>query len=128
MIWSLVGSPVLTSRRCPSPPSKPEPTIPTGLGETLQGALEALDLERLSEQAVLDAARVAAQGAPVVEVATVGEVIGVAIGNGQDQCISASVTDQSVEVWRVPPVIAQPGELGCSAEAAARGQGKQYPH
>lgn len=42
--------------------------------------------------------------------------------------ISAAVTDQGVEVWRVPPVIAQPGELGCSAEAAAQGQGKEYPH
>lgn len=109
-------------------PPLPDPTLPAGIDEALLGALQGLDPAHVTEQAVLEVARSVGGSAPVLEVATVDGVIGVAIGNGLDECLSASVDASGAEVWRVPRVVAQPGELGCSASAAARGLGTTSPH
>lgn len=109
-------------------PSAPEPAIPSGAADALRERLEALDPGSLNEEQVLAVARQAGADAAIVDVATAGGVIGVVIGNGGDQCVAASVDAGTVEVWHIPKVLAQPGELGCSALAAARGEGKRHPH
>ncbi len=101
----------------------------TGIDEELRRGLEALDPASRDEPSVLEVATSAAGDAPVVEVATHEGVVGVAIGDGDDTCIAASVgPDGAVDVWVVPRVLAQPGEVGCSADAAARGLGQRHPH
>jgi len=110
-------------------PPPPVTTLPAGVDDALRRELESLDADRLSEAAVLRAARAVAGAAPVVDVATHDGVIGVVVGDGALQCVAGSVhSDGVVAVWRVPEVVAQPGELGCSASAAARGLGTRHPH
>jgi hypothetical protein len=109
-------------------PSPPPPSLPSGIDDSLRAALEAIGPDQRTDATVLDAVRAIAGSMPVLEVVTRDGVIGVAIGNGIDECLSAKLDGASVEVWRVPRVVAQPGELGCSAEAAAQGLGTESPH
>jgi hypothetical protein len=105
-----------------------QPQLGQNVESNLRRELEALDRTGLLEQQVREAARRAAGDATIVDVQQVGGNFGVAIGNGIDQCVSAMLSVDVLEIWRVPRVLAQPGELGCSASAAARGEGRQAPH
>lgn len=109
-------------------PSPPPPSLPAGIDDALRAALEAIGPDQRTESAVRDAVRAIAESMPVQEVVTQDGVIGVAIGNGIDECLSAKIDGAGIEIWRVPRVVAQPGELGCSAEAAAQGLGTESPH
>ncbi len=101
----------------------------SGVHDALRSGLEALDPTQRDEAAVRQVARSAGGDARRVEVATHDGVIGIAVGDGDGTCIAGSVgPDGAVEVWTVPRVLAQPGEVGCSAEAAARGLGQRDPH
>lgn len=109
-------------------PSPPPPSLPAGIDDALRAALEALGPDQRTESAVRDAVRAIAGSMPVLEVTSQDSVIGVAIGNGIDECLSAKLDGASIDIWRVPRVVAQPGELGCSATAAAQGLGTESPH
>ena len=112
------------------PEATPPPTIPDGIQDTLLAALQGLAATGADEEAVRRELAPLAAGVEVFEVTTVADDgIGVVFGNGDDECVSGRITvDEIVEVWRVPAVIAQPGELGCSAASAASGFGKESPH
>jgi hypothetical protein len=110
------------------PPPTTIPRLPDGLEEALRTALVGLGPERTTESAVLEVATRIAGSATVIEVAREGDVIGVVVGNGDDECVSALIDADGVQVWWVPPVMAAPGELGCSAQSAARGEGQSPPH
>jgi hypothetical protein len=65
----------------------------------------------------------------VVQTLLLDGVLGAAVSAGKNGCVlGRRLADGQVEVWVVPRVLAQPGELGCSPETAARGQGKTPPH
>lgn len=121
-----ISCPDLPALTIHDPP--PSPALPGGAEDSLRDELGALPRGQRTEAGVEQAARLAVGETPVFEVATVDGVIGLAIGDGDDECVFALVTAQTVEVWRVPAVIAQPGELGCGAESAAIGAGREAPH
>jgi len=112
------------------PDAPPAPTVPAGIQDDLLIALERLADADADEATVRQDLAPMAAGVEVFDVASVpGEGIGVVLGNGDDECVSGRITvGGTVEVWFVPPVIAQPGELGCSATSAASGLGKDPPH
>lgn len=69
-----------------------------------------------------------AGGPPVVvAVATVQGDVGVAV-HVPGQCLFGRISGGAATVWHVPRVLAQPGELGCGAGHAARGEGTRPPH
>lgn len=113
---------------CPNRPAMvlpeptPEPTLPPDSQERLRRALAAADPE--------SAARAAFSGTGVqVSTATKDGVVATAVRAGRGTCLFARrLTDRSVEVWVVPRVLAQPGELGCDVQFALTGAGKQSPH
>jgi hypothetical protein len=109
-------------------PPTPPPTLPPDLESNLRSQLETLDRAHLTEATIRAAVTPVAAGAAIVEVSRVDATFGIAIGNGVDQCVAASIASNALEIWRVPRVLAQPGELGCSADVAARGAGKHPPH
>jgi hypothetical protein len=110
-------------------PPSPTPTLVAGIDDALRLGLEVLDPAHRTEETVLELARSVGAGAPVIDAVVRDGVIGVVVGDGARQCVAGSVDDAGgVTVWRVPEVVAQPGELGCSASAAARGQGTRDPH
>lgn len=112
------------------PEATPPPTVPAGIADHLLATLERLAAAGADAATVQRDLAPLAAGVEVFEVTSVpGSGIGVVFGNGDDQCVSGRITiDGTVEVWRVPRVIAQPGELGCSAASAAQGLGKNSPH
>jgi len=112
------------------PAASPPPTVPAGIQDVLLEALQRLAGAGADESAVRRDLAPLASGVEVFDVTSVaGEGIGVVFGNGDDECVSGRITvDGTIEVWRVPPVVAQPGELGCSAASAASGLGKDSPH
>jgi hypothetical protein len=103
-------------------------TLPSDLEGNLRRQLEMLDRAHLTEAAIRAAVTEVANGAAIVDVSRVDDTFGIAVGNGIDECVAASITADALEVWRLPRVLAQPGELGCSADLAARGAGKHSPH
>ncbi len=112
------------------PEAAPPPTVPEGIDDALLAALQRLAASGADVAAVEADLAPLANGAARFEVVEVpGEGIGVVFGNGDGECVSGRITTEgTVEVWRVPRVVAQPGELGCDAGAAARGNGKESPH
>ena len=55
--------------------------------------------------------------------------VGVAVGASAGECLMGRrLSDGSVEVWHVPPILAMPGELGCDARAASTGDAQSSPH
>lgn len=110
------------------PTTAPRPTLPPNVEETLRATLEdLLRTEPVTEER-LRAALDSFGALPVSEVASAGSTFGLAIGNADDECVYARIVGDVVELWRVPPAQAVPGELGCTAASAARGEGRTAPH
>lgn len=109
------------------PPPEPEPHLPEGTDERLRWALAGLG-DNPSVEQVRAAAERAVGEVPHLDVTEVRGAVGVAVGDGQDECVFARLDDGALELWRVPHVLAQPGELGCRAPSAAVGDGKHAPH
>lgn len=104
------------------PEPSPEPRLPSDALTLLRTALDSPD------PAALMAASFAPSGVSV-STAEVDGALGAAVAAGSNGCLFGRRTAAGVvEVWVVPRVLAQPGELGCSAEWAARGAGKEPPH
>lgn len=123
--------------RCPTgrplvlqaPP--PPPSLPPGALDLLTKTLASLDpTTRGSADGVASAVRGAFAGSDGrVETTVVpGGVIGVAVSAGRDCLAARLVPGEPPDVWSLPRVVFQPGELGCSAQAFASGLGKTPPH
>lgn len=142
--------------RCPSvpvitlPPAPIEPALPDTLPDHLNGTLGALpDVASVDPRAVEDAVRAAYSaafqeagsrsgadaGAQLLDIADAlpGDswmivddgVVGVAVGRA-DECLLARVAPGEVHVWTPSRMSLQPGETGCSPQAAiAIGSGDQ---
>lgn len=111
------------------PELPPPPTLPGGIDEAVLAALSDLAVRGLTDEAaVRDAVTPLAGGPPVaVDVATVGTDVGVSV-HVPGQCLFGRISGGAASVWRVPRVLAQPGELGCAAGHAAQGDGTRPPH
>jgi hypothetical protein len=111
------------------PPLPPAPTLPDGIDAALATALTDLAGRGVTNEAAVRAAVTPLAGGPpvVVDVATVDGDVGVSI-HVPGQCLFGRITAGTAAVWRVPDVLAQPGELGCGAGPAAAGQGTRPPH
>ena len=111
------------------PPTTVPPKMPDGLLESLQATLDALAVAGTSDP---DSVRAAVEPLTVGSTATVavaeeGGATGVAVGI-PGQCVMGRIIQGTAEAWVVPRVLAQPGETGCDAHAAARGEAKNAPH
>jgi hypothetical protein len=113
-------------QRCPRgaalviPAPEPVPTFPPDSEQRLTSALRAPDPQAAAARAF--------EGLTVGSV-TVDGSIGIAVSASGGACLfGRRLADGRVEVWPVPRVLAQPGELGCGAEFAARGEGTRPPH
>jgi hypothetical protein len=118
------GRPALLLPDMPLPPS-----LPAGLDDSVRAALTDLAARGVTDEATVRDAVVPLAGGPpvVVAVATVGGDVGVAV-HVPGQCLFGRISGGAATVWRVPRVLAQPGELGCGADHAARGEGTRPPH
>jgi hypothetical protein len=104
------------------PEPSPLPTLPGQALDRLRRALQEPD------PAAAVAAAFGGLGLGVSTTVVDGN-LGVAVSARANGCVFGRRTrDGKVEVWVVPGVLAQPGELGCGAEFAARGEGTQPPH
>jgi hypothetical protein len=118
---------------CPDGPatSLPPATTPVrlapGAEDALRVGLSALSpAERIDVAALRRVGRAASPGADVTGAVVDG--VGAVALSADGECVFGRAMPDSVEVWHVPRVVAQPGELGCGADSAARGEGKQSPH
>ena len=103
--------------------------MPDGILDSLQQTLDQLAAAGTTEP---DRVRAAVEPLTVgstatVDIAVENGAIGVGVGI-PGQCVMGRIINGRAEVWAVPKVLAQPGELGCDAHAAARGDGKESPH
>ncbi|MFF5174461.1 hypothetical protein ACFY3U_17725 [Micromonospora sp. NPDC000089] len=121
----------VTEVECPAgAPVTPRPaaTLPAGVDERLRRELPTGSAAtEASVGALLDRMRLD----PRVrrDVATLDGHIGLALrADRRGSCLLARVVGDRVEVWRPSAVQLQPGELSCSAETAASGQGQRSPH
>jgi hypothetical protein len=108
------------------------PRLPDGLQDQLGLTLTALvDAGTVDAAAVRAAVEPLSGGPPAfVDVAAVEGNLGVVVGLADPaDCVAGRIVDRAtVEVWTVPHVLAQPGEGGCGAAAAASGLGQHPPH
>lgn len=64
-----------------------------------------------------------------LQTATVDGVVAAAVQASPGECVSGRrLPDGTVEVWSVPRIVAMPGEIGCSAAAAADASSARSPH
>jgi hypothetical protein len=114
------------------PPEQPTPTLPDGIEDQLRLTLAALvDAGTVDVTSVRAAVEPLAGGPPAsVDVVAVDGNVGVVVGlPEQAECVAGRIVDRTtVEVWNVPRVLAQPGEGGCDAGAAASGLTQHPPH
>jgi hypothetical protein len=114
------------------PPERPAPRLPEGMQDRLRATLtELVDAGTVDAGSVRAAVEAVSGGSPAyVEVAVMGANVGVVVGLvGRAQCVAGRVIDRTtVETWTVPRVLAQPGEGGCGASAAASGWSQHPPH
>jgi hypothetical protein len=128
-----------TSKRrdCPAgavaltpPPKAPEPSLPPGFADRLAAALRALPPAQRSDPAAVEAAarRLLGGNPAAVRTATAASgTVGLAVSAARYDCVLAAV-DGSVSVWLPPRIYLEPGEGGCSADAAAARQLQRSPH
>lgn len=114
--------------RCPDKPPlvlpepSPDPTFPPDSEARLRRALASSDAERAVQVAF-------AGSGTLVRTTTMDGVVAAAVMAGRGECIFARrLPSRAIEVWVLPRVLAQPGELGCDVEFAVTGAGKQPPH
>jgi hypothetical protein len=100
----------------PSPASIPSP--PPDAQQRIRVGLLASDAEQALGKAFTGL---------LVRTTRVAGVLGVSVPAGRDCDFGRRLADGSVEVWYVPKVLSQPGELGCTPEAAPAGLGKTSP-
>jgi hypothetical protein len=114
------------------PPAPPAPRLPDGLHDQLGLTLTGLvDAGTVDVAAVRAAVEPLAGGPPAfVDAAVVDGNVGVVVGLADPaDCVAGRIVDRAtVEVWTVPRVLAQPGEGGCGAAAAASGLSRRPPH
>jgi len=104
------------------PIPSPVPTLPADTEQRLRAALRSSHPE--------PAVRRAFGGTSVlVRTMTDGGVLGASVLAGRAECVfGRRLHDGQVQVWVVPSVLAQPGELGCDAHFAVTGDGMHPPH
>jgi len=106
--------------------------VPDGIGDRLRDTLTGLAEAGTVDAASVRAAVEAISGGPpaFVDAAVVDRTVGVVVGLAdQGRCVAGRIIDQTtVETWTVPRVLAQPGEGGCDAAAAASGWSQHPPH
>ncbi len=111
--------------RCPRttplalPSAASIPSLPPDAQQRIRVGLRAGDAEQALGQAFTGL---------LVRTARVAGLLGVSVQAGTDCDFGRRLADGSVEVWYVPKVLSQPGELGCTPEAAVAGLGKSSPH
>lgn len=126
-----------TRRDCPAgavaltpPPVAPEPTLPPGYADRLAAALRTLPPAQRTDPAAVEAAarRVLGGNPAAVRTATAPSgTVGLAVSAARYDCVLAAV-DGSVSVWLPPRIYLEPGEGGCSADAAAARELQHSPH
>jgi hypothetical protein len=112
------------------PPEAPEPTLPPGYADRLAAALRALPPAQRADPAAVEAAARRLLGANPAAVRTAtapSGTVGLAVSAARYDCVLAAV-DGSVSVWVPPRIYLEPGEGGCSADAAAARQLQRSPH
>jgi hypothetical protein len=114
------------------PPAPPVPSLPDGLQDQLGLTLTALAGAGTLDPAAVRAAVEPLSGGPpaFVDVAVVDGNVGVVVGLADPaDCVAGRIVARAtVEAWTVPRVLAQPGEGGCGAAAAASGLSQHPPH
>jgi hypothetical protein len=114
----------------------PDGQLPQDAQARATSAVKALSPTRqLDAQAVTAALRRAFSADSVrLDTATAGSRLGFSVAAGKASCLFGQLTPgvagakPKLETWIVPRVLAQAGELGCAAEFAAAGDGKNPPH
>ena len=112
------------------PPAAPEPTLPPGYADRLAAALRMLPPARRADPTAVEAVarRVLGRDPAAVHTATAASgTVGLAVSAARYDCVLAAV-DGSVSVWVPPRIYLEPGEGGCSADAAAGRQLQRSPH
>ena len=109
-----------------SPAARPPPAAtasPTTAGESSRTGSTAASGPRWSDRRC----RCRPRCRPGSTKATVRGDMGVAV-HVPGHCLFGRISGGAHSVWHVPRVLAQPGELGCGAGHAARGEGTRPPH
>lgn len=112
------------------PPAVPDPTLPPGYADRLATALRALPRAQRTDPAAVEAVARRVLGANPAALRTAiapSGTVGLAVSASRYDCVLAAV-DGSVSVWLPPRIYLEPGEGGCSAEAAAARQLQRSPH
>jgi hypothetical protein len=106
----------------PVPPADPGPAEEARLAEVLASTGDPEAVRATLAAELGDAFR--------VEAVDVEGAVGVLIGpsSGPGCLLGRRLPDGSVEVWTPPRILMEPGEGGCSADGAARGEAQHPPH
>jgi hypothetical protein len=109
-----------------SPSPAPLP-LPPEASQRLQSLLQHLPPQTSAPDALTRVRRAFPQ--EMVEAEMSADALGVSVAAPDRTCLLGQRrTSGQLTVWIEPAVLAQPGELGCHAWAAARGEGRQPPH
>ncbi|MBO9520301.1 MAG: hypothetical protein J7518_02085 [Nocardioidaceae bacterium] len=106
------------------PPAPAQRRVPAGADRVVARALEAGHVEARVTTGVRRLTA-AADLPPSVSVNAEGTAVAV---SAPGTCLLGRRTGGKVEVWYVPPAMAQPGELSCDPGTALAGLGQRAPH
>lgn len=129
--YGVIGAP--TRVDCPRdaapvtpPPAPAEVTVPVGADKVVERALRSSDVRSEVTAGVRRITR-KSDLSPAVTVDGDGSSVGVAV-SAPGTCLLGRRVSGKVEVWYLPPVKAQPGEVSCSPQSALAGAGQRSPH